>query len=37
MLDDPRLAEARLGIWDLGIADKCLEVGPVEFKAAPRR
>ena len=35
MLDHPRLAEelARLGIWDLGIADKCLEVGPIEFDA----
>jgi hypothetical protein len=32
-LDHPRLADelAKLGIWNLGLADKCQEVGPVEF------
>jgi hypothetical protein len=35
LLNQPRLADevARLEIWDLDIADKCQEVGPVEFKA----
>jgi hypothetical protein len=35
LLDHPRLARelAGRGISDLGIGDKCLEVGPVEFKA----